>query len=318
MNNNSSYPKNQHYVPRFLLKRFAIDSSGNVHCFNKKTKQENKKNIKSAASESYFYDLVPGESRYSFEDIFGTIENSASLVIQKVLESRTVRYLSAAERESIATFIVAQYIRTKGMRQKIKSFDENLKSQFEQRGIDISRINNYKPFSSDEEVKQFSLYNLKSIEKLVPSVLNKKWFLVSSNNDFWISDNPVVLYNNMWKSEFRGNIGFEVSGIEIYLPLSPNMLIGFLDKRTFMQFEADYERTRVNLASHGLFDLQNFINSIKRKVPLESTNDNIEYYNSLQLMYSTSQVYSYKSNFELARSILSETNGVFERKFTET
>jgi hypothetical protein len=49
--------KNQHYVPRFYLKRFTEDGSS-IYAFDKKDRKVFRSNIAGVASQRYFYDVL--------------------------------------------------------------------------------------------------------------------------------------------------------------------------------------------------------------------------------------------------------------------
>lgn len=309
----TNYPKNQHYVPQFLLRRFAIPGTDQIFCFNKDDKRKYKTNIRNVASENYFYDIEPGKKEFSIEHMLGSLEDKCSEIIDKIISEESVRRLDDEEKSWIATFVMAQYHRTKGYRSDIKAIDLEFQRQLKSRGIDPYAVANYQPFDDDEDIKKFSIFEFTQIKEFIPVLLNKIWFTVKSNNEFWISDNPVVLHNELVHDGLYGNIGFAVPGIEIYLPLSPSIILGFLDPKAFYYFENEYQKNYSTLKRNCLFSLQNYVNSIRRKIPIESTSENIEYYNSLQLMYSENKVFSNNFNFDFADRIMTEQKGKYKR-----
>jgi len=309
----NNHPKNQHYVPQFLLRHFSIEGTDTVFCFNKQNNKEYISNIRNVASEKYFYDLEPGNTDTSFEYLLNELEGKASIIIKRILLEKSIRFLTEDDRIALSTFIGAQHIRTRAKRNDMKNLDDEIQRQFIKCGIDPNNISNYKPFQNDNEIKIASLRNFNIINSLIPTILEKKWYLSESDGRFWISDNPVVLHNEINKDIHRSTIGFSVPGIEIFMPLSPNIILCFIDNSVFEVFKNNFTENYIKYQLDNNYDLQNMVNCIKRKIPFPCTKGNIEYYNSLQLLYSEIHIFSTKNNFELARSIMKERNGVFNR-----
>lgn len=105
----------------------------------------------------------------------------------------------------------------------------------------------------------------------VKYLLNKSWSLTISNDEYYISDNPVVKSNTTNIQPHRGTLGLESKGIEIYLPLSSSVMLCFYCSETF-----PYEN-----------------------IVVEAAPANIEYLNWLQVVYSDRFIYAKKSDFEL-------------------
>jgi hypothetical protein len=65
--------------------------------------------------------------------------------------------------------------------------------------------------------------------ELTSHLLAKDIFLAEANDSgsFWISDHPVVLHNDNPSPPHRSNLGFAVSGIQIYLPISSTQALAF-------------------------------------------------------------------------------------------
>ena len=96
-------------------------------------------------------------------------------------------------------------------------------------GIDPEKVSNYRPLQDEEDIKLASMAFLRDATvDLVPIMLAKGWVLIqtSKGEPFLIGDHPVTLHNERTFG-VRGNIGFAVPGIEIYLPLSKELALYF-------------------------------------------------------------------------------------------
>jgi hypothetical protein len=151
----------------------------------------------------------------------------------------------------------------------------------------------------------------------------------ADKDSFYIGDNPVVLNNRLDFGAY-GNIGLAVKGIEIYLPLSSDLLLcafcpSILSEqfrnntimrnniRTELQrnavagritFKQMGEKVKEMERSYERFDRirENFIEGR----PIESTVENMRYYNSLQLQWSSRYVIDNRGDFRLGKKYISE------------
>jgi hypothetical protein len=108
-------------------------------------------------------------------------------------------------------------------------------------------------------------------------LLTKRWLLLKSERQFYLSDNPVALSNFANPPGLRGTLGINSDGIEIYLPLSSSVVLNLLCGR----FYAD--------VAEGTHEVE----------PM-----NIEYCNSLQIRYAERFIFSATNDFALASDML--------------
>ena len=110
--------------------------------------------------------------------------------------------------------------------------------------------------------------------KIAPILLDKIWFLLESDNKFFTSDHPVVKQNYLNNNPYRGTLGLRSEGIEIYFPLSPSLALALYCEKSYVILK----------------DI---------KLPPCSA-ENIENFNSLQVLYADRFIISHDSNFDLA------------------
>lgn len=264
-----AHPKNQHYVPKILLKQFSSKDSF-VWAYDKTAKAKNWKEVKErpitrVASEDYFYDQIENSKEFSFEYELGKIEREVAPMIEKLISQKNINVISDFEKEKIAYFIAIQSIRTKWQLNMVKAhsidFEEKLSEVFgiKQESIDYKTL----WFSLFEAATEFSI-----------AIKNKVWFLGQSDKLFFTSDNPVVMQNSTNQSTVRGTIGLDCYGIEIYMPLSDSLLLCMYCEKLLQN-------------KHGVLNLENF------------SYENVINVNALQFYQSERFVFSSLNKFEM-------------------
>jgi hypothetical protein len=270
MNCNEPHSINQHYVPKLLLKKFSSKESF-VWVYDKEAQKKNwnfikERPINKVASEDYFYDKVKNVKEESYEYELRKIETEVAPILEKIIQFKNLSILSEIEREKISRFVMTQHIRTKFRQSEVKNLTDDLNDKLKQKlktTVDLNIDSKHLWFSMFEDVKIFSKF-----------ISNKIWFLGKSDRLFFSSDNPVVLQNVTDQNPFRGNLGFDSYGIEIYLPLNDSLILCMYCEKT------------LNIENDSIIDFnyQNVLNV-----------------NSLQYFQSERFVISSQNNFEMIK-----------------
>ncbi len=300
-----NHPKVQHYVPVFLLTNFSIEQKNQVYCYDKINERIFPSNVRNLASESGFYDLIDGDAESSLESQLADLEGrSAEIINGRILARGTIRGLSNEERRDLALFVAIQHLRTRNARMAIDKMYSDVAERIQRIGGDPDAVVGNPDFDREQNVKFQSVYNFGVARTLTPEILRKKWFLLRSDNAFWISDNPVVLQNEQDNSGVRGNLGFGVKGIEIYLPISAEFIMAFHCEQTFRDMEKYYEENINALDTAGAFLLRNYVVKIRRRMAIECDDENVTNLNSLQVMFAERFVFSAQPDFTLAKEMI--------------
>jgi uncharacterized protein DUF4238 len=226
-------PKVQHYVPRFLLRNHASGKKDQLWAFDKQTRREFRSAVKNLAAESRFYDFETPIGVASLEDALSRVESRARAIVQGLCRSRLVAGLSEHDRISLSLFLATQFLRTQAPREFQRDLLEALRYRFkdEQVGGELKRM---LEDADEESHKTVALQVLASAPKYIPFFMDKFWILLEAgaSDPFFLSDNPVALAN---QRDFKpmGNLGLGVPGIEIYLPIAPNLTLGMLCQRNW-------------------------------------------------------------------------------------
>lgn len=218
---NPTVPKNQHYVPQFLLQGFCPGSKEQLFVFEKSSGRVFPSSIRNVASENGFYNFEGGTA----ETDLANMETDCGKIFQTIRESRTVQGLSHEERTKLDIFIAIQILRGKNMRSGLKSMNDHIGKLFEATGgspANIPQLGNL----DEESIKLMSIRNLKLTENILPNISNKRMLLLDSSEEssFHISDTPVVLGTSFPKPPEVG-VGLETLGVEIQLPISSSQTL---------------------------------------------------------------------------------------------
>ena len=327
-------PEMQHYVPRVLLKNFAGGKKdGQVHAFDKHVGKRipNPTSIANLCGERNFNAADTGQGIVSIEQPLSELEGKAGPVIESILEQRSLAKLTAAERQTLAEFAIVQFLR-------VPRFQEV------QRDIITAMLERAKKIKSDADLTELEAMlkkdaiKLRTIDQIVTSaatlataVNQYKWLLFSTSDDkpFWISDCPVVMHNDKTFGPY-GNIGFGVRGIQIYMPLSPTLMLGIWETSQADEMKEGYDKAvqrLKNLRFKRLMDpnvdraaidqvileheakLQRpapLVESLENGTPLKTDDQNVMFFNSLQYMWSYRFVLCASGTFELADRMAKE------------
>lgn len=293
-----SKAKKQHYVPRFYLKYFATikNSEYFTHCFDKSDLSENKVNIKDIGCENYFYGASK-QSSQKLEWVLADFDSKFTKVYNKLITKASLNYLDWKDKEIFAQFITIQELRTREMREHLRATANELKSWLSKKSAPEKMQTEASEVSSERGIRdiqsKFITETLSGKNDLVQMLLDLKWCLFENNTGvpFWTSDHPVNRYNSVDSSPY-GNLGTLCSGIEIYFPLTPKLIISFCDpiKYFFIPEKAQCEK------------------------------ENVHFYNNLQLSANTRHIFSVNADFSIAKKWVTEypTSKPLDRKRIST
>lgn len=229
--------KNEHYVPRFYLRRFS--NNDKIFAYDLENGNMFQTNINKIACNNYFYDINPTELKQELE-VYHKIYNLPDEYFEKTsddiqfiekalsrLEDKFAVMLNKFEKDysllkdeeflsTLFLFLRMQSIRTRSFRNGL----ENLATQTTQwlKSLKIKNVENYPLDLEPNEIAK--LNQLKEIISL-PSLYDKSKkffgnyeFYVGVNNtnlNFIISDNPLLYFE----------IGFN----DICFPVNPKLAI---------------------------------------------------------------------------------------------
>jgi len=211
----------QHYVPQFYLRNFG----NQLFCYDKKTGKQINTTPKNIAVKSDFYGgdfhNIP-----SLEKELSKIENRHSISIQKLIEKKNYYSLEHKDKINICEFLGLQYLRTDQQRNDARSMSNTLVNSIFEPIIPPE----LKISVSENWLIGLQLESIKDFRKFAVLFFNMKFMIMENNSNipYWTSDNPISKQNEYDQAPF-GNMGITNSGIEIHLPLTPQLCIVAMD-----------------------------------------------------------------------------------------
>jgi hypothetical protein len=298
--------ENQPWVPKFLIKNFA-DADGRVFHLDIHTDKITKLPPRHAASGIGFNDFLIDGTTVSFEDHLEKIETKAAPILQHIVRSRSVAGLTGEERNRIANFIAAQSFRT-------EAFYKGMELQ-------VSR-EQFGPIFAQLWRSAFLVSN--EIER-------RKWAVmaIETNDVFYLGDHPVVLQRTESPS-VGGELGFDIEGIEAFLPLASKCALYMPCTSISDQIISGYENAvslhrqfrsaalrgitvpgtnsdLLHLTQRVLRDSHALHQSFTKGTSITATPENIENLNYLQCAWAHAAIYSNCRDFAFAKRVFRES-----------
>ena len=216
--------KRQHYVPQFYLKRFSLNGKS-INIWHLKDKRKiTFASLRDQCYKDYFYGKDSDADK-------GLSKNETHMghVLDIMLRDLILPPRLTPAHFVLVLYILMQYGRTKysadlinemcdaGMRHMYR---DHMKSE----GIDIDQFK--------ISIKNAPEYSLGITVQSYPILLDLHYKLLVNKTEveFATSDNPVVLYNQLFS--FRQgpiNVGISQKGLQIFLPIGPKSLLFFYD-----------------------------------------------------------------------------------------
>lgn len=308
---NIDIAKVQHYVPRFVLRRF-VERKEQIWVFDKKRRKKFRTNIKNVAAESGFYDIEVSDVKLSLEPSLGQVESDISKIFKKIIQQESIA-VTKAERVALSHFFSLQFVRTPQWRHMWDGMQQQMEEFLVKNGLDPNQVEGFEP-SNPRTTKLNHLNQVQRSEEYAPHFFNKTWVLLKTtkSNPFWISDNPVSL-QNMRDHGFMGNIGLAVGGIEIYFPIARHLSIGMWCKSHEDEFSEAYEKYTTMKAIAPAIVMEHFTDpeyieevnlGLTAGTPIRSKPESVLNHNSLQVKYSSRFIYSSNPDFSLVEEML--------------
>lgn len=211
---NSTLPKQQHYVPQFILRNFrTCQESDQVYAFDKHQQKVFRSSIRNVAAEQGFYNIDLKDRRISIEPALADLEGKASGIVEAIVRKESLAILTREDRYVLSVFIAVQFMRCPQRRSQIRKLNEAIGDLGRQIGATPEQTEEV--VLDEEKQKQVSLELVIEAEKEVALFYEKYWLLMKTEADmpFYISDSPVTMLNRNNYAPL-GNLGLagRVSG----------------------------------------------------------------------------------------------------------
>lgn len=308
--------KKQHTVPRFLLDQFGFSSKGKrkqLYTFDKASGRLFQQSVLDASTRNTFYNIDNHPDKISLEPFLGMYETKAAPIIQKIVHQKNITSITDDEKYIVATFIAIQRARSYGELMRVNHMVTLLTEKLSDIGATPEQI--LRELGSTESTDRKNLFLSMIIDQgeIANSLLMKDWILYETDlaNPFYISDDPVTLYNNIDMGPYS-NLGYSLEGIQIHLPLSSTLTLAITCPTIagrIVKSKKEIEKFMAT-APHLLnfikkpFEIINYGKAYLEGVPLKQSYDNVRFLNSLQVMYSEKYIFCEVNDFSLAREMI--------------
>jgi hypothetical protein len=129
----------QHYVPKFMLRRFS-DTRDLVHAFDKHEDKvfafsTSKKSKVGVAAERAIYDFEFQGVPMTLESSLSSLETKAAEVTAKIIQSRKIDPEWHMDKAILASFLAVQLVRTKSTMATLDDLSDRMENYFRSEGV---------------------------------------------------------------------------------------------------------------------------------------------------------------------------------------
>ena len=337
--------QHQHYVPRLLLRGFLSRDAKRaeqrqVHVFDFEKERSFTASIDKIMGETRFNDFwVDDETLGSIEPWTSRIETHVAPLVGRIRAEKTLQRTSE-EFADLSLFVAFQFMRTKKMRLLPERLDAQMRKHVRSMGFTTDRIHGLFDLNAEGLKREHIRHQVRNFEKYVELIAQKEFFLMTApaGHSFYIGDHPVVLHNDEPKTLHTGHLGIGAAYIQIYLPLSSDVLLCAYDKAVLgkMMKAADKARNeevagyalsklmageisaaqmkRSVEAARDLDPVAAMIKAIRAGRPIAVGPEQVQYYNSLQAFFAHRFVIDPEDSFSVAREMIGERKSVAQHE----
>ena len=229
----------QHYVPQFLLRRFALQRRKRhraVHQIWVKDLKQDRSYVSAVgdvAAEAGFYRLREGGPDADWlEQQLSAIEEIAAPAVARLAENFDWHAHTDEDRVTLSIFMISLYTRGPRVRRNLSEIAGQVLERLDAQGDPPapSLRAELEAAQASDPVPNHSGVILDTARSYGALVERSWWLLVPPvGSRFICSDGPVLLENPLPAPPHRGNVGLLVDGIVIYLALSPHLMLMVAD-----------------------------------------------------------------------------------------
>ena len=217
-------PKIHHYVPQSILRNFSDSGMGQkIWVYDKLRGMSWLEGINTAGGEKYFNTVMKGEERIEFESAFDEPDRELPNLIKQIIASEDVAALDKEQRNRLASLALIQLLRVKMIRHTHISFRAEIKRILVTLGLKDQADSIERATDNDGRLASLSL--LADSGRMSSWLADKELTLYKAPSDsfFWTSDNPIQMANHFP----GGRLGLMARGIEVYWPISSELILSF-------------------------------------------------------------------------------------------
>jgi hypothetical protein len=249
-----SLPKNQHWVPQFYLKHFAIPETRQqryprIWTFRLNDGYEKDKKIKNVAASDYLYSppQPDGTRCFRVDSKVGSLENDIAPFWVMIADGTFNLDGKQGAKKLLSLFIAILHLRNPKMKQMCieshlgmaeitdsmsidsGSGEYSLQIADQTFPIDTKSFQNVPPLDETALTSMFTGLIEDAAIEFAKALLEKQWLLAIADAPVFItSDVPVVMFHRQ-----REKFGYGTKGTEFLFPISPTRLLHIHDQPDF-------------------------------------------------------------------------------------
>jgi hypothetical protein len=256
--------KNQHYIPKFLLRYFSYqDNQNQIGVYYKKGKyfkQDSK--LKTQASKKFFY----GKDGL-IEDWLGEIESIVAPIFSKIKNEQILPKHMLTDQVDMLFFLILLDLRNPNRKTHFQNSTKLIKEHLLSKGADKNSDIIKQIEDSEKQDVSFQRMIIKS-RRLISHCMDLKYKLIrnTSQKPFITSDNPLVKYNQFLekrKWQQGSHNGFGSLGAQWMIPLNAEYLLLFYDENIYKVGNKKEKIVEINdVKSIDQLNILQYLNSI--------------------------------------------------------
>lgn len=336
--------EHQHYVPQMLLRGF-LSKVGNeaskeqVRVFDLERKESFATSIANIMGERRFNEWwIDEETLATIEPATGQIESHLAPLIEKVRVEKRLE-ISPETISNLALLMAFQFIRTKRMRLLPERLNQQLISHVKRMGFDPAKVDGIVDWDKEALKQQHVRQQVENLDGLTKIMSDKVFFVMTAaqGKSFYIGDHPVVLHSDEERRGVMRGLGIGVPYIQIYLPLSHDVLLCAYDRAVLGQLKR-FRDEEMNKGAGELLKavMEGRITTQKMKGIMEKSKefdvigplidkirageavacgaDQVDAYNSLQVFQAHRFVVDPEGKFEIVEEMIAEREASEKRE----
>ncbi|MDR3405707.1 MAG: DUF4238 domain-containing protein [Chthoniobacter sp.] len=248
-----SHAQNQHWLPQFYLRRFAVPGWRNkknakIWVVDSETGELAERKIREVAATNFLYSHIKDDGTRCFrvEKKLAELETMIASLYPRIAEGYPDLSAAWGIKKLTALFIATLILRhpdaevdTREMHKRMVAFYERLPKDAEGRPavshifeggkaheLDTSDYEEYKAADENRLKQMFAEQIQPSAVKMTDILFAKRWaFLCTDRPIFFTSDKPVMKQH----AQLR-NFGIRTAGVHLWFPVSPTRILWMSDR----------------------------------------------------------------------------------------
>lgn len=230
----------QHYVPQFLLRRFALEgrrkhrSSYQLWVRDLKEGRTFPASVSDVAAETGFYQpRAGGPDKDWLEERLSQIESYAAQAVGRLAGSFNWSGHTEDDRITLAIFLITLYTRGPRVRRSLAEMPSQVLEHFRLLGETLAPElqKQLEEAAASDPVPAHSGVILETA-RMFRSLVERSWLLLVPpvGSRFMCGDCPVLMENPVpAPHQGMSNMGLMCPGVMLYLPLTPNLMLAVVD-----------------------------------------------------------------------------------------